>query len=148
MAYLNSPSTSRYIIMDIVNLPMSWKIVETTLPNTYPELAEYQGSSCRLLRHSKISALVHSLKGNSSLPRVHWTTETQSVKSLLDIIIYSASYQKPNIPCSRFHAKEASHRIHCLSSTWLTWSRPSSWPQNVWHWRELFHLKPSFHNNL
>jgi hypothetical protein len=38
---------------------------DKTLPNTYLELAEYQSSSCRLLRHSKISAPVHSLNGNS-----------------------------------------------------------------------------------
>ena len=42
-----------------------------TLPNTYMELAEYLGSSCRLLRHSKIYALVHSLNLNSLLLRVH-----------------------------------------------------------------------------
>ena len=51
-----------------------------TLPNTYPELAQCQGSSCRLLRHSKIYAQVHSLKGNYTLPRVHWPNGTQSVK--------------------------------------------------------------------
>jgi len=51
VAYLNSPSTSRCIIMDIVNLPMSWPIVAKTLPNTYLELAECPGRSCRLLRH-------------------------------------------------------------------------------------------------
>ena len=133
VAYLNSFSTARCIIIDIVNLPMSWSIVVRTLQNTYLELAQCQGSSCRLLRHSKISAPVHSLKGNSTWPRVHWTFGTQSVKSLLDII-YSASYPKQNIPCSGFHAKEASHRIHGRSSTWLTGSRPSSGPQNVWHW--------------
>jgi hypothetical protein len=38
-----------------------------TLPNTYLELAGCQGSSCRLLRHSKISALVHSLNESSTL---------------------------------------------------------------------------------
>jgi len=76
-----------------------------TLANTYLELVEYQDSSCRLLRHSKISAPVHSLNGNSTLPRVHCPFGTQSVKSLLNII-YSASYQKPNIPCSGLYAKE------------------------------------------
>ncbi len=94
-----------------------------TLPNTYLELAEYQSSSCRLLRHSKILAPVHSLNWNSTLPRVHCTIGTQSVKSLLDII-YSASYQKPDIACSGLHAKTASHRTYCLFSTWLTLSRP------------------------
>jgi len=124
-----------------------WTIVVKTLPNTYLELAECQGSSCRLLRHSKISAPVHSLKGNSTLPRVHCPNGAQSVKSLLDII-YSASCQKPNIACSGFHAKQASRRNHCRSSTWLTQSKPTSWPQSVWHWQGLFHLKPSFHNNF
>ena len=28
-------------MLDIVNLPMSWTIVEKTLPNTYLELAVY-----------------------------------------------------------------------------------------------------------
>jgi hypothetical protein len=41
VAYLNNPSTSRCIIMDIVNLPMSRAIVAKTLPTTYHELAEY-----------------------------------------------------------------------------------------------------------
>ena len=131
-AYLNSLSTSRcnytkhresaYVMVNRSN----------TLPNTYLELVEYEDSSCRLLRHSKIFAPVHSLNWNSTLPRVHWPFGTHSVRSLLDII-HIASYQKPNIPCSVLHAKEASRRIHCLSSTWLTLSRPSSWPQNVWH---------------
>ena len=87
-----------------------------TLPNTYLELVEYYDSSCRLLRHSKIFAPVHSLNWDSLLPRVHCPIGTQSVKSLLDII-YSAPYQKPNITCSGQHAKEASHRIYCLFST-------------------------------
>jgi hypothetical protein len=114
---------------------------------TYLELVEYQDSSCRLLRHSKMPAPVHSFNGNSWLSWVHCPAGTQSLKSLLDII-YSASCPKPNIACSGFHAKEASRRICCLSSTWLTWSRSFSWPQNVWHWQGLFHLSASFHNNL
>jgi len=118
-----------------------------TLPNTYLELVKCQDSSCRLLRHSKMPAPVHSFNWNSWLSWVHCLSGTQSIKSLLDII-YSASRPKPNIACSEFHAKEASRRIYCLSSTWLTWSRSFSWPQNVWHWQGLFHLKPSFHNNL
>jgi hypothetical protein len=53
-----------------------------TLPNTYLELAEYQDSSCRLLRHSKILALVHSLNWDSLLPRVHWPCGTQRFKKV------------------------------------------------------------------
>jgi len=136
MAYLNSFSASRCNHKGHRESAYVMVNRRKTLPNTYLELAEYQDSSCRLLRHSKIFAPVHSLNWNSTLSRVHCPIGTQSVKSLPDII-YIASCQKPDIACSGLHSKEASHRIYCLSSTWLTLSRPSSWPQNVWHWRAL-----------
>jgi hypothetical protein len=37
-----------------------------TLPNTYLELVEWQDSSCRLLRHSKISAPVLSYRKSAN----------------------------------------------------------------------------------
>jgi len=56
------------------------------LTNTYLELAEYFGSPCRLSRHRKISAPVHSFEWNSLSNWVHCPNGTQSVKSLTDII--------------------------------------------------------------
>jgi hypothetical protein len=104
-----------------------------TLPYTYPELAKCLGSSCRLLRHGKIFAPVHSLNRNSLLYWAQCPNGNQSVKNLLDII-YHASYQKPNIPCSGLHAKDVSYRTYCPFSTLLTWPRPSFLQPNVWHW--------------
>jgi len=118
------------IVEGTVGKPWHWACSISS--STYLELAECKDSSCRLLRHSKISAPAHSLNWNSLLPRVHCPFGTLSVKSLLDII-YIASHQKPGIACSGLHAKTASHRTYRLFSTWLTLSRPFSWPLNVWH---------------
>ena len=52
VTHLNSPSTSRYIIMESRIYLCLGQSYQRTLPTTYPELAEYQSSSCRLLRHS------------------------------------------------------------------------------------------------
>ncbi len=95
VTYLNSPSTSRYIIMDIVNLPMSWAIVVIrcqtpiwNLPNTkavhtdYWDIAKYPlrfihwigtprypgfiaRAELRALKVSWISYIVHPAKSRT-----------------------------------------------------------------------------------
>jgi len=77
--YLNSFSASRYNHNGHRESTYVMVNRSNTLPNAYSQLVEYKDSSCRLLRHSKTSALVHSLNGNSLLPRVHWPFGTQSV---------------------------------------------------------------------
>ena len=97
--------------MDIVNLRYVM-VNRNTLPNTYPELTVYPSSSCRSWRHSKLSAPVHSLKGNSIGPRVHCTSGTQSVSYLLNII-YSTSRQKPNSPVQYLMLEEL--LVECIA---------------------------------
>ena len=63
-------------------------------------------NSCRLLRHSILFAPVHSLNWNSTTHRVHCTSGTQSVKSLLDIIYH----------CIRPKAKRSLLRSICYRS--------------------------------
>jgi len=86
VAYLNSFPASRYNHKGHRESAYVMVNRRKTSPNTYLELAEYQDSSCRLLRHSKIFAPAHSLNCNSTLHRIHWPFGTQSVKNLLDII--------------------------------------------------------------
>ncbi len=96
IAYLNSFSASRcnhnehrestYVMVNRSN----------TLQNTFMELAEYKDSSCRLLRHSKISAPVHSLKWNSTLPPVHRTQPTSN----LDYLDKFWTYILSNVPAA------------------------------------------------
>ena len=110
VAYLNSFSASRYNYNGHRESAYVMVNRSNTLPDTYLELVEYQDGSCRLLRHSKIFAPVHSLSTAMITPT--WNDRCQGKG--LDVACFLVK-----ISSKSFVATDANHRIFYAVTSFL-----------------------------